>query len=90
VHFSCRQDATRERKERGSVEIPSVTPDAGDARLYARTTFSWGLATLGMWYAVFMKSGGLALLPVAVLALFMAIREALAYVKTRRAAEVRR
>jgi len=77
------------------LEVPSIVPDAGKARTYGKNALGWGVGTVLLWHGVFWKNDGAfylypAVLPVAVLSLFMCARECLAFLRTRRPREARR
>jgi len=94
----CRGFLNVERTEDGltrvELEIPSTAPEPREARRYRNNALGWGVGTVLLWNGLFWKRDGTfdlypAVLPVAVLSLFMCVRECLAYVRTRRPREPR-
>ena len=96
----CRGYVNIEGLEKGGtrveLEIPSITPDRAEARTYGKNALMLGGAAAVMWYyIVFPKPGQEMLefrvigLPVAVMASAICVREALAFLRSRRSPEVR-
>lgn len=97
----CRGYVNIEGLEKGGtrveLEIPSITPDPAEARTYGKNALLWGAAAAVMWYyIVFPKPGRETLMflilgfPMAVLSSATCVREALAFLRSRRPPEVRR
>jgi len=94
----CRGFLNVERTEDGltrvELEIPSTDPEPREAKRYRNNALMWGVATVLLWNGVFSKRDGIfdlypAVLPAAVLSLFMGVRECLAFIRTRRPRKVR-
>jgi hypothetical protein len=96
----CRGYVNIEGLEKGGtrveLEIPSLTPDRAEARTYGKNALIWGVVAAVMWYyIVFPKPGQEMLelraisLPVAVMASAICVRDALAFLRSRRSPEVR-
>jgi len=90
-------EAVLEGLEKGGtrveLEIPSVTPDRAEARTYGKNALMWGGGAAVMWYYIVFPKPGLEFrvigLPMAVMASAFCVREALAFLRSRRPPEVR-
>ncbi len=96
----CRGHVNIEGLEKGGtrveLEIPSITPDRAEARTYGKNALMWGAAAAVMWYYIVFPKPGQEMLeiraisfPIVVLSSAICVREALAFLRSRRSPEVR-